>query len=98
MLAITETAALAINTLISDNELPKGAGVRIAQSEGSQKLELSIAPAPGEHDTVVESAGANVFLEPVAAQTLEDQVLDVQRVERDGEDQYYFAIAAQAPQ
>lgn len=47
---------------------------------------------------MLESSGANVFLEPVAAQTLDGQVLDVQRVERDGEDQYYFAITAQESQ
>ena len=95
MLAITETAALAINTLI--NQTPEGTGLRIAQPEGSQTLELSVAPVPAEHDTVLESAGATVFLEPTVAQALDRQVLDVQHVAHDDEDQYQFTITPQAP-
>lgn len=91
MLAITETAAVAITTLISDSQMPEGAGLRIVQPEGSEALQLSVAPEPAEQDTVLESAGANVFLEPVAAKTLDDKVLDVQLEE----DQYRFAIAPQ---
>jgi iron-sulfur cluster assembly protein len=96
MLAITETAALAINTLISENEMPEGAGLRIAsEPEGSDSLQLSVAPAPRDHDTVVESAGATVFLEPVAAQALDGQVLDVHRIPEGDEEQYQFAITPQ---
>ena len=91
MLAITETAATAITTLISDSQMPEGAGLRIVQAEGSETLQLSVAPAPAEQDTVLESAGASVFLEPIAAQALDDKVLDVQL----DEDQYRFAIAQQ---
>lgn len=91
MLAITETAAVAITTLISDSQMPEGAGLRIVQPEGSETLELSVAPAPSEQDTVLESAGASVFLEPIAAQVLEDKVLDVEH----DEDRYRFAIAPQ---
>ena len=96
MLSITETAAQAINSLITANEMPEGSGLRIAaQPEtDSAGLELSVAPAPGEQDTVLKGGGATVFLEPVAAQALEDKVLDVQRVEAEGdEEQYRFAIA-----
>ena len=96
MLAITETAALAINTLISENDMPEGAGLRIAaEPEGSDSLQLSVAPAPGDRDTVVESAGATVFLEPIAAQALEGQILDVQRVPQADDEQYQFAITPQ---
>lgn len=96
MLSITETAALAINTLIADSEMPEGSGLRIASQAGSDgTLALSVAPAPAANDTVVERAGANVFLEPIAAQALDQQVLDVQRVEQGDEDQYQFAITPQ---
>lgn len=87
---------MAITTLISDSRMPDGAGLRIAQLEGSEGLELSVAPAPAEQDTVLETAGESVFLEPIAAQALDDKVLDVERVVEDDEDQYRFAIAPQA--
>lgn len=94
MLSITETAAQAINSLITSSEMPEGAGLRIAaQPEAdSAGLELSVAPSPGEQDTVLKGGGATVFLEPIAAQALDDKVLDVQRVEGE-EEQYRFAIA-----
>ncbi len=99
MLSITETAAQAINSLITASEMPEGAGLRIAaQPEtDSAGLELSVAPEPAEQDTVLKGGGATVFLEPIAAQALEDKVLDVQRVEGEGEEeQYRFAIAPAA--
>ncbi|MBV8994409.1 MAG: adhesin [Pseudonocardiales bacterium] len=94
MLAITENAALAINTLMS--EMPAGAGLRIAPAQEPQTLALSAAPAPSPQDTVLESAGATLFLEPSAAQALNDQVLDAQQVVSDDGYQYHFAIAPQA--
>ncbi|MGH4025713.1 MAG: adhesin [Pseudonocardiaceae bacterium] len=96
MLSITETAAQAINSLITASDMPEGAGLRIAaQPEAdSSGLELSVAPGPGEQDTVLKGGGVSVFLEPVAAQALDDKVLDVERVEGGGdEEQYRFAIA-----
>lgn len=95
MLTITQTAAVAINTLVSDSQMPAGAGLRIAQPEGSDLLEFSVAPGPAEEDTVVEQAGASVFLEPVAAQAVEDKVLNVERAVENDEDQYRFAFTAQ---
>ncbi|MGH3794716.1 MAG: adhesin [Pseudonocardiaceae bacterium] len=94
MLAITDTAAQAINSLISGSQLPEGAGLRIASlpETESEGLELSVAPAPDEQDTVLKGGGATVFLEPIAAQALDDKVLDVQRVEGVEEEQYRFAI------
>jgi iron-sulfur cluster assembly protein len=96
MLSITETAALAINTLIADSQMPAGSGLRIAsQADSNGALTLSVAPAPAAHDTVLERAGANVFLEPIAAQALDQQVLDVQQISQGDEDQYQFAITPQ---
>lgn len=98
MLAITETAAQAINSLITASQLPEGAGLRIASQPDSpsEALELSVAPAPSEDDQVLEGGGATVFLEPIAARALDDKVLDVQRVVENEEEQYRFAIADQA--
>jgi iron-sulfur cluster assembly protein len=96
MLTITETAAQVINTLISDSQMPEGAGLRIApQQDRSEMLELSVAPAPAEQDTIVESAGATVFLEPQAEEALRNQVLDVQPATQGEEDQYRFAVTPQ---
>jgi Fe-S cluster assembly iron-binding protein IscA len=94
MLVITENAALATKVLMS--EMPAGAGLRIAPAEEPQTLQISYSPAPLPQDTVLERAGAAVFLESTVAQALNDQVLDVQLVVSDDGDQYYFAIAQQA--
>jgi Fe-S cluster assembly iron-binding protein IscA len=94
MLVITENAALAINTLIS--EMPAGAGLRIAPAEESQTLQVSSVAVPLPQDTVLQTAGTTLFLAPTAAPALNDQVLDVQLVVSDDGDQYQFALAPQA--
>lgn len=58
-------------------------------------LELSVAPAPAEQDTIIESGGATVFLEPQAAEALRDQILDVQPAAQGNEEQYQFAVSPQ---
>jgi Fe-S cluster assembly iron-binding protein IscA len=83
VLAITENAAEAIQTIVASSpEVPEKGGLRIlARSEGEQeKLELTIAAIPAEDDEVVEEHGAHVFLDPEAASYLDDKVLDA-RVE-----------------
>ncbi|MGH3783764.1 MAG: adhesin [Pseudonocardiaceae bacterium] len=96
MLTITETAAQVINTLISDSQMPEGAGLRIApQQERSETLEISVAPEPAEQDTIVESAGATVFLEPHAEEALRNQILDVQPAVQGDGSQYQFAVIPQ---
>lgn len=98
MLAITETAAQAITTLIAAHEMPEGAGLRIAAQPAAEPdaLELSVAAAPSEEDAVLVGGGATIFLEPVAAETLDDKVLDVETVTEDGAEQLRFAIAPQS--
>lgn len=98
MLAITETAAQAINSVVAANALPDGAGVRIAASGPEGELELSVTPQPDAGDMVVEGAGAAVFLEPTAAAVLDDKVLDAQPVNEGGQEQVRFAIAPQDEQ
>ena len=83
MLAITENAAEAIQTIVASSpEVREKGGLRIlARPEGEQeKLELTIAAIPAEDDEVVEEHGAHVFLDPEAASYLDDKVLDA-RVE-----------------
>jgi hypothetical protein len=48
---------------------------------------------------VVEDQGATVYLEPRAADALDDQVLDVERyTEPNGEEQLRFALVPRAAQ
>lgn len=94
MLAITNNAALAIKTLSS--EMPAGAGLRIDPAQEHQTLQLSAAPAPSPHDTVLQTAGAPLFLESGVAQALNDQVLDAQPVVSDDGYQYHFTVAPHA--
>ena len=92
MLAVTEAAADAISALTAQEGVQEG-GLRfeMRSSEDSQAaLALSVAPAPAEGDEVVTAQpGAQVFLEPEAAEFLSDKVLDVQE---DTEGQLNFAL------
>ncbi|HEX8761470.1 MAG TPA: adhesin [Pseudonocardiaceae bacterium] len=81
MLTVTEAAAQAINSLVTKNQMPEGAGLRIApqsQTTRSEGLGLSIAATPADEDTVVESNGAKVFLAPTVVYELHEQELDVE--------------------
>jgi len=96
MLAITDHAAEAIKSLTTDAELPEGGGLRIAAPNPDEGLELSLAGAPDADDVVLSGEGVAVFLEPTAAQVLDDKVLDVQPVAGpDGEQEPRFAIGPQ---
>ena len=82
MLAITDLAAEAIKTLTTDAELPDGGGLRIAAPDPQEGLELTLAGQPAQNDVVLSGDGVSVFLEPGAAEVLDDKVLDVQRRHR----------------
>jgi iron-sulfur cluster assembly protein len=79
VLTLTSEAVQVIRTVTADPELPADTGIRIASGvDGSQDLQLSVAPAPEAGDQVVESEGARVYLEPTAAMLLDDKTLDAQ--------------------
>ena len=83
MLAISENAAEAIQTIVASSpEVAVDAGLRItARPDGEEeKLELTIAAIPAEDDEVVQEHGAQVFLDPEAASYLDDKVVEA-RVE-----------------
>jgi iron-sulfur cluster assembly protein len=74
VLAVTQTAIDVIKHIA-----PGEAGLRVyipgdAPDRGG--LQVEIAEAPKADDQVVEAGGAHVFLEPRAADKLDDQVLD----------------------
>ncbi|HEV2768982.1 MAG TPA: HesB/YadR/YfhF-family protein [Solirubrobacteraceae bacterium] len=83
MLTLTPNASDAIRQLTE--QLPTEedtAGMRIAPGDApgdeGAALELSLVEAPEQADHTVEEAGATVYLEPGAAQLLDDKVLDAE--------------------
>ncbi|SEF93688.1 Fe-S cluster assembly iron-binding protein IscA [Thermomonospora echinospora] len=79
MLTLTSGAVQVIRTVTANPELPPETGIRIASGvNGSQTLSLSVAPAPEAGDEIVEEEGARVYLEPGAAELLQDKTLDAQ--------------------
>ena len=93
MLAVTEAAAGAITALTAQEGVQDQGGLRFAMralDDSQTALALSVAPAPADGDEVVTAQeGAQVFLEPEAAEFLSDKVLDVQQ---DAEGQLNFAV------
>jgi iron-sulfur cluster assembly protein len=97
MLAITEDAAAAIEGIVSSSGLPAGAGLRITQevnteAEGEPRtdLRLSLVESAEEGDQVLE--GTQIFLEPQAAEFLDNKLLDA---DVEGED-VRFSLDVQA--
>ncbi|TML85224.1 MAG: adhesin [Actinobacteria bacterium] len=78
MLKLTDTAADVIGEMIVEAELPEGAGLRIAV-EGEDELSLSVEPEAQSGDTTTQDHGVTVFLDPAAADALDDKVLDAER-------------------
>jgi iron-sulfur cluster assembly protein len=81
MVALTPTAAEAVEAIVSQSELPDSAGLRIAtqpvseNSSGPQaELRLDLVTEPEPEDAVVE--GTPLFVEPATAELLEDMVID----------------------
>jgi len=81
MLAITQTAADALDTIADSASGPETAGVRIARSpraDGAGDLSLTLVDSPEPADQVLESDGHPLFIEAEAASYLDDKVLDAQ--------------------
>ncbi len=79
MLTLTENASTVVKTLLEQTGEAASGGLRISQdSPDSPALHVMPTQAPQPGDQVVEEEGARVFLEEVAAATLDDKVLDAQ--------------------
>lgn len=76
MLTLTDNATTQIRNLCSHPDLPEGSGMRIANDPSSNNLTLSLAPTPADGDSIVDAAGARVFLDSQAAHLLDDKSLD----------------------
>jgi iron-sulfur cluster assembly protein len=82
MLTLTDDARTAIQSLSATPGAPPEAGIRIAATPSPNgagpSLELGVAAAPEPGDQVMDDSGARLFLDPVAAASLENQKLDAQ--------------------
>ncbi|SBS73551.1 Fe-S cluster assembly protein HesB [uncultured Microbacterium sp.] len=77
MLTLTTDARTAVASIVSNAHVAETGGVRIADDgTGAQGFALSITGQPETTDTVVDDAGARVFLDAAAAAVLDDKVLD----------------------
>jgi Fe-S cluster assembly iron-binding protein IscA len=101
MLMVTESARQAIESIMSNADMPDGSGIRIdipdepATPAGTEApLQLEVASQPAEEDRIVSEGDAKVFLAPSVAPVLDDKVLDA----RVGEGRIQFVIAPQQGQ
>lgn len=85
MLAISEDAAAAIRGIVGASGVPEGAGLRITREQITDEsgkprtdLRLSLVAAPEEGDEVLEAE--RVFVDPGAAELLDDKLLDADYV------------------
>jgi iron-sulfur cluster assembly protein len=92
MLAVTDNAATAIRDITQAQEVPDGAGLRIATDVAAGALTLSLVAEPVDGDQVVDASGARVFLDSQAALLLDDKELDA---EVDAAGAVQFAVAEQ---
>ncbi|MHC5794970.1 Fe-S cluster assembly protein HesB [Lacisediminihabitans sp. FW035] len=79
MLTLTDSATSVVKTIIERTPDVSDAALRISASEaGATDLSLAVATQAEPTDTVIENAGAKVFIEQNAALVLDDKVLDAQ--------------------
>lgn len=100
MLLVTDAAADVVKSVLSTPQAPEGAGLRIASVAEAEEpadpdtFQLTAVTGPAADDQVIVADGARVFLEPQAAEYLDDKVLDAQVDEESGEAR--FSLAPQA--
>ena len=79
MLTLTPTAAEVVRHLVEESPAPDSGGLRIAAGELTDQgvpLELSLVVEPEAADETIEQEGATVYLDPNAAELLDDKLLD----------------------
>jgi Fe-S cluster assembly iron-binding protein IscA len=84
VLTLTPTAAEVVRTLVDQSSSFDSGGLRIAASEDDVEgvaLELSLVGEPEALDETIEQSGATVYLDPEAAELLDDKLLDAQVAE-----------------
>lgn len=93
MLTLTPQAQDVVRRLTDRSDAPDGAALRIAAEDGGG-LALSLTTAPEPGDQVVQTEGAEVYLDSTASTALADQTLDAVV---DGDGQVRFSLAPPQP-
>jgi iron-sulfur cluster assembly protein len=75
MLTLTENACTIVKRYTDHPDTPDGAGLRITSTADAQ-LAVTTADELPAGDHLVEQDGARVYLDPVAAEQLDELVLD----------------------
>lgn len=79
MLTLTDSASTVVKSIVDRSPDNTDAALRISAAEpGATDLSLAVATSAEPNDTVIEAAGATVFVEQNAALVLDDKVLDAQ--------------------
>ena len=82
MLTLTPNAEQAVRKLVADSPISEEeGGLRIAPGQPTPEgvpLELSIVGSPEPHDKDAGAPDAHVYLEPTAAEALDDKILDAE--------------------
>lgn len=82
MFAVSETATMAIRTLMGRADVPQGAGMRIVADADRSSLQIGVSPAPEPGDTVLDVGGdARLFIAEDAGELLENKLIDAQEDE-----------------
>ena len=79
--SLTHSAAEVVRSLVEQSEAPDSGGLRIATGDTAVEgveLELSLVVEPEALDETIEQEGATVYLDPGAAELLDDKLLDAQ--------------------
>lgn len=99
MLELTANATEAIGGILQAPGVPDDAGLRIAPTQdlngaepAAETLQVSIVEQPASSDSVLEEAGARVFLQANVVEYLDDKLLDA-RTEEQG---VHFMLAEQS--
>ena len=77
MLTLTENASAIVNEITSQPGLAETAGLRITTEDSPEPaFAVSAAQAGEPGDQVVEQGGATIYIDPSAAELLDDKILD----------------------
>jgi len=92
MLTLTENASAIVHEITSQPGLAETAGLRItAENTPEPAFAVSAAQQGEPGDQVVEQGGATIYLEPSAAELLDDKVLDA-AVDPSGKVEFALAL------
>ena len=79
MLTLTDTATTVVKSIVEKAPQGDAAGLRIhGDSADATNFNVAIVAGAEPGDSIVEAAGARVFLEPNASLALDDKVLDAE--------------------